>query len=124
MDITPRLAESVQRIERYGTSGFGVSGVDYPQSILVLKEKTLPWEVADFSLLANASFDPLLVEPELPEILLIGCGAAQQFLPPSIRNYLREKGIIAEAMDTGAACRTYNILIAEERKVAAALIKL
>lgn len=124
MDITPTLAESVQIVQRYGASGFVVAGQEYAQSVLVLREKTIAWDVADFASLTTASFDALLAEPELPEILLIGCGEKQGFLNPAIRKHLKEKGIIADAMDTGAACRTFNVLVAEERKVAAALIKL
>ena len=56
------------------------------------------------------------------EILLIGCGRRMVPLPKVLREELRAAGIVADAMDTGAACRTYNILLAEDRRVAAALL--
>jgi uncharacterized protein len=58
------------------------------------------------------------------EILLLGCGARMGTVPFALRKGLRASGIVVDAMDTGAACRTYNVLLAEERRVAAALIKL
>ena len=56
------------------------------------------------------------------DLLLIGCGAQVARLPPDLRDALKAKAIFADGMDTGAACRTYNVLMAEERRVAAALI--
>jgi uncharacterized protein len=56
------------------------------------------------------------------ELLLLGCGPRMALIPSTLRAALRAKGIVLEPMDTGAACRTYNVLAAEGRKVAAALI--
>jgi uncharacterized protein len=56
-----------------------------------------------------------------PELVLFGTGSQQQFAPASIRAALAARGIGAESMDLGAACRTFNILVQEERRVAAAL---
>ena len=58
------------------------------------------------------------------EILLIGCGARVAMLDPALKAALKERGIGCDAMDTGAACRTYNVLMAEARRVVAALIAL
>ena len=60
-------------------------------------------------------------EPPI-EILLIGSGAAFELAPPALRQALGARSIALECMDTGAACRTYNVLMAEDRRVAAALI--
>ena len=57
-----------------------------------------------------------------PEILLIGTGATQRFLPPELLAALSRSGVGVEVMDTAAACRTYNILLNEDRKVVAALL--
>jgi uncharacterized protein len=65
---------------------------------------------------------PLITESSRAAILLVGCGKHAELLPAALRSRLRDLGIAAEAMDTGAACRTYNVLIAEDRSVAAALI--
>ena len=72
---------------------------------------------ADITLDALA---PLLIDP--PQILLIGCGERFLNLPLPLRAALKERGSVLEWMDTGAACRTFNVLLAEERSVAAALI--
>ena len=64
----------------------------------------------------------MLEEEGFVEILLIGCGKKQAVLPPKIRMGLKEVGIGLEVMDTGAAVRTYNVLLAEGRRVAAALM--
>lgn len=56
-----------------------------------------------------------------PELVLLGTGARQQFAPAPIRAAFKDRNIGLEAMDLGAACRTYNILVQEERRVAAAL---
>jgi uncharacterized protein len=98
IDLTPLLPEGRQIIQAYGDGGFRVAGVRLTGSILV-------------------------VEADLrPEILLLGCGGEMAFVPEQIRTPLRAAGIVIEAMDTGAACRTWNVLLAEERRVAAALI--
>ncbi|HET6224238.1 MAG TPA: Mth938-like domain-containing protein, partial [Dongiaceae bacterium] len=56
------------------------------------------------------------------DLLLVGCGARMAPLPPALRQALRQIGVVMEPMDTGAACRTYNVLMAEGRRVCAALI--
>ncbi len=56
------------------------------------------------------------------EILIVGCGPAFAQEPAGLRTALREKGLSLEWMDTGAACRTYNVLVGEDRRVAAALV--
>ena len=65
----------------------------------------------------------LAVAPAV-EFLVIGCGARAMLVPPALRQELRDAGLRLDAMDTGAACRTYNVLLAEDRRVAAALIPL
>jgi len=56
------------------------------------------------------------------DLLLLGCGARMAMVPAALRQQLRDAGVVIEAMDTGAACRTYNVLMADGRRVAAALI--
>lgn len=108
-----------QLIEAYGTSGFRVSGLLYERSILVFPERTLHWsaEVSESGLAAVAEHGGI-------DILLLGCGPRVTLVPPSLRQTLRISGIVIDAMDTGAACRTYNLLLGEDRRVAAALVKL
>ena len=88
--------------------------------LIVLPERILPWEVAGFGALEEAHFQVFL-ELNL-EIVLLGTGPRQRFPHPRLLRALAAKRIGVEAMDLQAACRTYNILMAEERRVAAALL--
>ncbi len=123
MDITPLIPAGRQVIEAYGAGGIRVSGTLHTGSILVFADRTMPWPVARPADLAGADFAPVLAHGNVA-ILLLGCGARMALLPAALRQELRAHGIVIDAMDTGAACRTYNILLAEERRVAAALIGL
>jgi uncharacterized protein len=123
MDLTPVIPSERQVIERYGASGFRVTGVAYPTSILVFPEATLPWSVADIGAVSAETLKPVLGRGGV-EILLLGCGARMVPVSPDLRQELRAAGMTVDAMDTGAACRTYNVLMAEDRRVAAALIRL
>jgi uncharacterized protein len=77
------------------------------------------WEPASFAELTPAHLERVLALQ--PEVVLLGTGATQRFPPASIRTMLAARGVGLEVMDLGAACRTFNILVQEERKVAAAL---
>ena len=120
MDITPLLAKNRQVIESYGAGGFRVSGAAYNGPILVLPQGTHNWAVAALSEASAANLG-LVIEAKV-EILLIGCGRQLAPTPPALRQELRAHGIVVDAMDTGAACRTYNVLLAEDRRVGAALL--
>jgi len=123
MDITPRIAEGRQLIESYGNGRFKITGTVHEGSVLVFPDRVLEWPVNDFQTIDEASLSAFTSTDTLPvDILLIGCGAQMRFVPPTLRNSLRAAGIVIDAMDTGAACRTYNVLMSEDRRVAAALI--
>src|SRR5262249_20267545 len=121
MDVTPLIPAGRQVIESYGAAGFRVSGVAHAGSIFVFAEETLGWNVTHPGDLAVESFAPVVGRGI--EILLLGCGRQIAPIPAALRQDLPGRGTVADVMDTGAACRTYNILLAEERRVAAALIK-
>jgi uncharacterized protein len=123
MEITPLIAAGRQVIEGYSASSFRVAGTLYSGSILVFVDHTEAWPVANFAEASLERFAPVIARGDV-EILLLGCGARTAMVPPALRNGLRTGGVVLDAMDTGAACRTYNVLLAEERRVAAALIKL
>jgi uncharacterized protein len=122
VDITPLIPGNRQLIERYGDSGFRISGVAWTTSVLVRPTQTLAWDVTRLEDLTEESLAPLL-DGDV-EVLLIGCGARLSMIPPKLRAAVRARGPVIDAMDTGAACRTYNVLLAEDRRVAAALISL
>ncbi len=121
-DISGLPKEGQQLINSYGDGGFRVSGVRYEGSVLVLPEKTENWSLTDIGALSLDSLDILIENSDEIDILLIGCGGGMVFIEEDIRNSLREKGIVIDAMSTGAAVRTYNVLLLERRRVAAAMI--
>lgn len=109
-------------VQGYGEGGFRVSGQRYQGSILLLPDRTESWAVQTMAGLTITSLQPLMdVAPAL-ELLIIGCGARLALAPVTLRDVFRAKGIGVETMDTGAACRTYNVLAGEERRVGAALM--
>jgi uncharacterized protein len=109
-----------QLIERYGAAGFQVSGVVFTGPVLVFPEQTIPWEAARPTIEGLA---PLIAHGGI-ELILLGLGRRGAPARPDLRAALKAHGIGVEAMDTGAACRTYNVLLAEDRRVAAALLPL
>ncbi|HEX3497999.1 MAG TPA: Mth938-like domain-containing protein [Stellaceae bacterium] len=123
MDITPLIPAGRQVIEGYSASGFRVSGALYAGSILVFVDRTELWPVTTLDEATLERFAPVVARGDI-EILLLGCGRRMGMVRASLRQGLRASGIVVDAMDTGAACRTYNVLLAEERRVAAALIGL
>ena len=121
------IPEGRQLVERYGGGGFQVSGTRHAGSVLVLPEATAPWAPKTMAEIDGdelvAAVNALLPEDAAPiEVLLLGCGA--ELVPPkaALRQALKAAGMVVEPMATGAACRTYNVLAAEDRRVAAALI--
>jgi uncharacterized protein len=118
MDLTPLAPAGRQLIERYSADGFRVSGIVYPGPVLVFIDRTLLWE--------NPVISPEGLAPVIEhggvELLLIGLGKRGAPVAPALRAALKAHGIGVEAMDTGAACRTYSVLLAEDRLVAAALL--
>lgn len=122
MEIAPILAGDRQVIQGYGRGGFKVSDVEWLGAVLVFPDRTMAWPVAGLAALSLTAFEAIrLAEPSI-EILLIGTGSRMALLPASLRADLRGLGVGIETMDTGAVCRTYNILLSEERRVAAALL--
>jgi uncharacterized protein len=123
MELTPivqpgRQIPGRQIIERYGPTGFCVSGAIYLGPVLVFPDRTLAWAAAAMT---EAALAPV-VEHGGVELLLLGFGRHMVPVAAALRAALKACGIAVEAMDTGAACRTYNVLLAEDRRVAAALL--
>jgi uncharacterized protein len=111
-----------QLIERYGGGGFMIAGTRHSGSVLILPDRTLSWPVGaagDISLLSLAE---VVRRPDRARILVVGCGRTLVSKPSQLDTDLRAAGIGLEWMDTGAACRTFNVLLLDQRPVAAALI--
>ena len=122
MDITPLVPPGRQVIERYGGGGFRIAGQDHRGSVIVLPDRSLAWNIADSSNITVECLDTVLRYQAEIEVLLLGTGPRMQLPAPSLRRDMRQAGISVEPMDTGAACRTFNVLLAEGRPIAAALV--
>ncbi|RIK86900.1 MAG: hypothetical protein DCC69_06300 [Hyphomicrobiales bacterium] len=109
-------------IDAYGNGGFRFAEMSHRGSILCLPSGIHGWEPADAAVLAAADFDRVVAEAAGIDILLVGTGPDLKPLPAALKARLREAGMTAEPMSTGAAVRTYNVLLAEDRLVAAALV--
>ena len=109
-------------IDAYGNGGFRFADMSHRGSILCLPSGIHGWQPTAPYALTIADFEPLLAESDAIEILLVGMGPDLKPLPAMLRQSLRAAGISGDPMSTGAAVRTFNVLLAEERAVAAALI--
>ena len=109
-------------IDAFGDGGFRFAEMSHRGSILATPGGVRIWPVTRFAELTLESLKPVFDEAEAIDFLILGIGHEIAFLPPSLRDPLREAGITVEAMATPAAARTYNVLVGEERRVAAALI--
>ncbi len=121
MDVTPLIPNGRQLIEAYGNGGFVVAGERYVGNILVQIEVTEILAAVTFNELTLEHLSPLWAAEANVELILIGCGPNMAYVPDDLRAALKAHGIAVDGMDTGAACRTYNVLLSEERRVAAVL---
>jgi uncharacterized protein len=121
MDVTPHVAVGRQIIQSYGPGRFRINDEQRHGPLLVFPERVEAWDVTDFASLTIDSFAQVIAAEPRPEVMLLGCGDKQQLVPSALRAALRQHGIVVDMMDTGAACRTYNVLLTEERRVVAAL---
>jgi uncharacterized protein len=113
------FGESAAVIAAYGVSGFTIRGEQYPTSVCVTASQVVPWN-GDLSAPALLGF--LASCDACGEILLIGTGNFHLPLLPTFRREIKQRfGLVVETMDTGAACRTFNILQSEGRQVIALL---
>ena len=126
VDITPAVAEQRQLIQSYGDGGFRIAGADYAGSVLIEAEQTHLWPIIDAASITFFSLAPLTQKIGAQSaggvVLLLGTGSEPATVDKGLRLELRAMGIGLEVMGTGAACRTFNVLLAEDRAVVAALI--
>jgi len=114
------VAAGTNTFTGYGSDYVAVNGERREKSSIVLPDRILDWNVAGFDALRVEDFQ--VFSGLGVDIVLLGTGARQRFPHPRLTAPLAGTGIGVEVMDLQAACRTYNILVAEERKVAAALL--
>jgi uncharacterized protein len=109
-------------IDAYGNGGFRFADMSHKGSLLILPSGIYGWEIGSASKLLPKNFEAVFAEAKEIEFLLLGTGPTQRFPEPKLREAFVKEGVGLEVMDTGAACRTFNVLLAEARAVAAALI--
>ena len=109
-------------IDAYGDGGFRFSGMSHRGSLLCFPDGIWAWPVNDVTELTEASLSAVFDRVESLDFFLIGAGQNPWALPEDLRKRFRESAVSVDAMATGAAVRTYNILLAEHRRVGAGLI--
>jgi uncharacterized protein len=118
---TPHLPRRAP-IDAYGQGGFRFAGMSHRGSLLCLPSGIWAWPVRAPADIDEAALAPVLAEGDDIELFLLGTGTAPWLVPEALRWQLRDRQIVVEAMPTGPAVRTYNIVLAENRRVAAGLI--
>lgn len=112
---------SLQTVTGYDQQGVEINAKRYDYSVLVLPETPpRPWPVKRFEDLTEQDF--ALIEQDQPDVVILGTGERQRFVHPKLIKALSARRVGVESMDSHAACRTYNILMGEGRKVTLALI--
>lgn len=122
VDITPIIPEGRMVIDGYGGGSIIISGKRYKGCVYVAATTLHPLPDATYAALSEKDFSAIADHLSEVELLLVGSGTTFSDLPSPLLKFFKQKGIAVELMDTGAACRTYNILLAEGRNVAALLV--
>lgn len=121
MKISLDKGTASYRIRAYGEGNVTVNETVYTGPVIVMPERIVaPWPVDDISALGVDDFD--LLDGLDRDIVLLGTGRHQRFPDPGLIARMAQRGVGLEVMDTAAACRTFNVLMAEDRRVAAALL--
>ncbi len=121
-EISPATISATHVIQRYGNGQFRIADTVYDGSVIVFPDHAELWAAYTGNAVSADHLAMVIKHADSTDILILGCG--DHFTPPpkELRSTLKEHGIVLEWMDTGAACRTYNVLLSEARRVAAALI--
>ncbi|MGI9372927.1 MAG: Mth938-like domain-containing protein [Hyphomicrobiales bacterium] len=109
-------------LDAYGNGGFRFAEMSHRGSLLLLPSGIYAWPPQEFAQLGAGDFEKVFAEADAIEFLLLGCGDSIHLPSEKLRAAFRENDIGLEFMDTGAAARTYNVVLGEKRAVAAALI--
>ena len=119
------MAAASTRLIGYGPGRFQLAEDRFVDgSLLLLPDGPHDWAATDVTALQVEDFDALIAQKDRIDVLFIGCGSAMMPLPKPVRLALEDAGLGYELMETGAACRAFNVLLDEGRRVAAALIAL
>jgi len=123
IEITSVAPPGVNLIRGYGNGGFRIGAGDHQTgSVIVFPDRHVRWQHPPVTEISAVDLQSVIDAASDTDLLVFGCGATFCPAPRSLRDGLRGHGIVLEWMDTGAACRTFNVLLSEGRQVAAALI--
>ncbi len=125
MDVTPLVRKGQNIIQSYAGGVFKVSGKSYDHSVIISPDYIDAWDINAVSNAENLTLDHFrffIDRADQIDVVLFGSGSEMAFLPKDVRLGLQKAGVQIDAMTTGAACRTYNVLMAEGRRVACALL--
>ncbi|KAB2911048.1 MAG: hypothetical protein F9K29_23480 [Hyphomicrobiaceae bacterium] len=109
-------------IDAYGNGGFRFAAMSHRGSILCLPSGIYAWGPAAFAEIGVDSFSAVFAEKAALDLVILGTGRRHELAGADVRRAFQEAAVGLETMDTGAACRTYNVLLAEGRPVGAALL--
>lgn len=109
-------------IEGYGSGGFRFAGMSHRGSLLCLPSGLYAWKAERPSDFTQQAFASVMEEAERIDLLLVGTGGESVAFSKALRHLFLERSIQVDAMPTGAAAQTWNILLSENRRVAAALL--
>jgi uncharacterized protein len=130
-DITPLIRSDAQVIQSYRGGGFRISHQNYIGPVFVTSAQTRPWPATRTAMIPHSTSDlnPDFFGDFLPllgglEVILIGTGGRQILLSPTSKAWFKSHDLGVETMDTGAACRAYQVMMAEGRLVGAMLVPL
>jgi uncharacterized protein len=118
---TPHLPRQAL-IDAHGAGGFRFSGLSHRGSLLCLPDGVWAWPVAAPAAMTAESLARVFDRPDILDFFILGTGAQPWVLPEPLRARFREAHISIDAMTTGPAVRTYNVMLMENRRVGAALI--
>ncbi|MEZ5872122.1 MAG: Mth938-like domain-containing protein [Nitratireductor sp.] len=122
MEMRPAHFPGRAPVDAYGDGGFRFAEMSHKGSMLFLPSGIYAWNVSAEKVLEVDAYDAVFREADAIEVLLIGTGADLRPIPARLREVFRENRISADSMSTGAAVRTFNVLLAEGRAVAAAFL--
>jgi len=109
-------------VDAYGNGGFRFAEMSHRGSLLCLPSGIWAWHVSAAGEIDESSLQPVFVEADKLDLLVVGSGSTLWQMPETMRRRLRELRVGLDIMLTSTAVRTYNILLAERRRIAAALI--
>jgi len=121
LKFQPDHLDGVNTVNTFVSPSFGINGRLHEGSVIVpWRGAVVPWGVADFEALQREHFEALLAQE--PELVIFGSGLRQRFVSPALMQGLIARRIGVECMDSAAACRTYNVLVTEGRRVLGAFL--